>query len=318
MSNTSDTSADAGVLSGETEPKVSGRKTIQWFACIFVLIIVVLVTGNKLTSSHENIPYQPSGSPCFAKAEEEKFFLVKRTYFDDQLFNIHCLFSHSIYPALEQLLQSENIASDRSEDFFGAIDKAKTKLSIDIERKTSEIEKIASSLEETIQSSPDPKEWWWEQLATTAKKESFAKNQLEYMKSLYRAHEDTTKSTISQVPQLGHTADKAHVELNESVHQVMEKIQYERRVQTSNLNEVLLDITTKDAFLQRYQSQLRYLGTMRFSQISEYQAGREGRKKSKKSYEISLELLEELERTCLNLRAERDNLQKEIAHCTAG
>ncbi|EDN97444.1 predicted protein [Sclerotinia sclerotiorum 1980 UF-70] len=288
MSNTSDTSADAGVLSGETEPKVSGRKTIQWFACIFVLIIVVLVTGNKLTSSHENIPYQPSGSPCFAKA------------------------------ALEQLLQSENIASDRSEDFFGAIDKAKTKLSIDIERKTSEIEKIASSLEETIQSSPDPKEWWWEQLATTAKKESFAKNQLEYMKSLYRAHEDTTKSTISQVPQLGHTADKAHVELNESVHQVMEKIQYERRVQTSNLNEVLLDITTKDAFLQRYQSQLRYLGTMRFSQISEYQAGREGRKKSKKSYEISLELLEELERTCLNLRAERDNLQKEIAHCTAG
>ncbi|CAD6455831.1 d16e0fea-f359-4a87-8969-bbcf9a7bd4bd [Sclerotinia trifoliorum] len=239
MPKTSDASADAAVPSRETEPKVSGRKTticIKWLACILVLIIGALATEISITSSYENVSYQPSGSPRFAEAgnyracqenkagplvrklmyvDEQKLITLQRGNIEAQLSDIRRLFSHTVYPALEQLLQSEALASDKYDDFSDAIKKARTTLSIDTERKTAEIKKIARSLEKTIQSPPDPKEWWWRRLAITAKKESFAKTQIEDMQSLYRAHQDTTMSTISQIPQLGHTAEKAHRHLRE-------------------------------------------------------------------------------------------------------
>ncbi|KAJ8063735.1 hypothetical protein OCU04_007598 [Sclerotinia nivalis] len=323
MSNTSDISADASVPSGETKPKVSYRKNttrIPWLACIFVIIIGVLVTQSIITSSHKIVSYQPGGSPRFAQAgnyrtcqenkadtlvpnlisvDEQNVILVQRREIEAQLSDIHRLFSETVYPALEQLLESENTASDQYEDFFDAIHKAKTTLRIETEQKTTEIMKIARSLEETIQSPPDPKEWWWKRLATTTQKESFAKNQIEYITSLHRAHENATISTIRQIPQIGYAADKAHRDLKISADRVISYIQYERRIQTGNLNQVLLDITTKDAFIPRCQNYLWYSVKMR---LGKYRLERKGRKDSKKAYETSLEILKKLQAMCRDLK----------------
>ncbi|KAF7876512.1 hypothetical protein EAF04_001602 [Stromatinia cepivora] len=287
-----------------------------------------------ITSSHKIVSYQPGGSPPFAQAgnyrtcqeskadtlvpslisvDEQNVILVQRRAIEAQLSDIHRLFPKTVYPALDQLLESENTASDQIDEFFDAIHKAKTTLRIETEQKTTEIMKIARSVEETIQSPPDPKEGWWKRLATTTQKESFAKNQIEYITSLHRAYRNTTISTIGQISQIGYTADKAHRDLKISVDRVISNIQYERRIQTGNLNQVLLDITTKDAFISRYQSYLWYSVKMRFRK---YGLERKGRQDSKKAYEISLEILKKLQAMCRDLKIQRNDFQNEIAHCT--